>query len=216
MASSLSLGETLLARREELKLSMEQVAREMKIAPRYVEALEEGEYDALPAKVYAFGFLQQMLKVLMFEENARDALFAAFEEEWEEHGAFGRMVRKEGVLMQRLRRVTAMEVLFGSVALAAGLFLAMLFVRLETFVGTPRLIIETPVDGMSIGEPRIALKGTTDREVYLTVNGFELTLDESGSFEGLLELLPGLNELEFIAKNRFGKTTKLTRYVVVE
>jgi cytoskeleton protein RodZ len=57
-------GALLAAAREELNLSVSDVARHLKLSPAQVEALEEGAYDRLPGRVFVRGFLRNYAKLL--------------------------------------------------------------------------------------------------------------------------------------------------------
>src|SRR3954447_175702 len=57
-------GAILAAAREELNLSVSDVARHLKLSPAQVEALEEGAYDRLPGRVFVRGFLRNYAKLL--------------------------------------------------------------------------------------------------------------------------------------------------------
>lgn len=59
-----SAGALLAAGREELNLSVSDVARHLKLSPAQVEALEEGAYDRLPGRVFVRGFLRNYAKLL--------------------------------------------------------------------------------------------------------------------------------------------------------
>lgn len=59
-----SAGAMLTAGREELNLSVSDVARHLKLSPAQVEALEEGAYDRLPGRVFVRGFLRNYAKLL--------------------------------------------------------------------------------------------------------------------------------------------------------
>jgi cytoskeleton protein RodZ len=59
-----SPGAMLAAAREELNLSVSEVARHLKLSPAQVEALEEGAYDRLPGRVFVRGFLRNYAKLL--------------------------------------------------------------------------------------------------------------------------------------------------------
>jgi cytoskeleton protein RodZ len=64
-----SLGETL--RRERLKrnLDLDQVSRELKISPRFLEAIEEEQFDRLPGGVFAKSFVRQYARLLDLDEE---------------------------------------------------------------------------------------------------------------------------------------------------
>jgi len=57
-------GAMLAAAREELNLSVPEVARHLKLSPAQVEALEEGAYERLPGRVFVRGFLRNYAKLL--------------------------------------------------------------------------------------------------------------------------------------------------------
>ena len=59
-----SAGAVLAAAREELNLSIAEVARHLKLSPAQVEALEAGAFDRLPGRVFVRGFLRNYAKLL--------------------------------------------------------------------------------------------------------------------------------------------------------
>lgn len=58
------VGRLLRQAREDLGLSLAEVEARTKIRSRYLLALEEGQYDVLPGKVYALGFLRNYAEFL--------------------------------------------------------------------------------------------------------------------------------------------------------
>ncbi|HKL27410.1 MAG TPA: helix-turn-helix domain-containing protein, partial [Desulfuromonadales bacterium] len=54
----LNIGNKLRHRRQELNLSLDEVARQTKIRKTYILAIEEERFEELPGKVYIVGFLQ--------------------------------------------------------------------------------------------------------------------------------------------------------------
>lgn len=59
-----SAGASLAAAREEMNLSISDVARHLKLTTAQVEALEEGAYERLPGRVFVRGFLRNYAKLL--------------------------------------------------------------------------------------------------------------------------------------------------------
>jgi cytoskeleton protein RodZ len=64
-----SLGETLRRERERRHLSLDQVSRELKIAPRFLEAIESEQFDLLPGGVFAKSFVRQYARMLELDEE---------------------------------------------------------------------------------------------------------------------------------------------------
>ena len=51
-------GAALRQEREKRHISLEEVANQLKISPRQLKALEEGDVDSLPHQAYAKGFIR--------------------------------------------------------------------------------------------------------------------------------------------------------------
>lgn len=64
------VGEILRSEREKQGLSIADVARETSIRDVYLEAIEKGDYDALPGDVYAKGFIRNYSKFLQIDGDA--------------------------------------------------------------------------------------------------------------------------------------------------
>ncbi len=56
--NTVMMGSTLRAEREKRGLTIKDVERETSIRAKYLEALEQGRYDALPGEVYVKGFIR--------------------------------------------------------------------------------------------------------------------------------------------------------------
>ncbi len=69
------LGEILRSRREEKKLTYDEVSRATLISSRYIAALEEENWDKLPGRAYALGYLKIYSRFLELDENEVASLF---------------------------------------------------------------------------------------------------------------------------------------------
>ncbi|TSC76811.1 MAG: hypothetical protein G01um101433_658 [Parcubacteria group bacterium Gr01-1014_33] len=210
-----TLGSRLRARREELGLSIQDIAREIKISSQYISALEEGNFGFIGARVYARGFLKKMLHLLVVENG--EEWFSQFEVEWDiwikkrDRTSPIPGSKKTPRMYLTSRRFFLM---LGGAVLAA--FLIFAGMQIKNFVGRPALVINEPRDRSELDRPIVVVKGKTEKESRLTVNGREITIDGSGNFQEEIELANGVNSLEFLAQNRFGKETKEVRHVVVK
>jgi len=61
------IGETLRSNRERKGLSIDQVAQDTRISPRFLEALEDEQFNELPAPVYVRGFLRSYANYLRID-----------------------------------------------------------------------------------------------------------------------------------------------------
>lgn len=63
------IGESLRSTREAKGISLEQAEEDTKIRKRYLQALEEGDYDVIPGRVYAKGFLRNYANYLGLDQE---------------------------------------------------------------------------------------------------------------------------------------------------
>lgn len=209
-----SVSEQLHAWRRSTGLTVEQIAAELNIRPQIIRALEIGDISVFSARVYAVGYLNHMVN--HFAVPGGSKLVDALRREWD-------IKREEAGAHQTLHTIDIWQKwyitprrLFGIVGACALLFfLWLLGTQLIGFMGAPRLSIEQPMTNQLIDVPVIRVRGSTDKESQLTVNGREITMNKLGGFDQEIELVPGLNKLDFLVQNRFGKTSQETRYIVV-
>ncbi|CEP68708.1 Domain of unknown function DUF4115 [Moorella glycerini] len=64
------VGEMLRAARQEKGISLREVEEATKIRLRYLEALEKGNYDQIPGRVYALGFVRNYARFLGLDVQA--------------------------------------------------------------------------------------------------------------------------------------------------
>ena len=64
-----SVGETLRRERLRRNLELEQIAHELRISRRFLEAIEEERFDRLPGPVFAKSFVRQYARVLGLDEQ---------------------------------------------------------------------------------------------------------------------------------------------------
>lgn len=69
-AAPSSPGTTVRGAREAAGLSVDDVAQQLKLAPRQVQALEADEYDKLPGRTFVRGFLRNYARLLGLDANA--------------------------------------------------------------------------------------------------------------------------------------------------
>lgn len=78
-----AIGSRLKAIREEKGYSLADVQRATKIRAEFIDALEKGELDALPGRVYGIGFARTYGKFLGLDENEIVAVYKTYYNEIE-------------------------------------------------------------------------------------------------------------------------------------
>ncbi|MEM3042130.1 MAG: hypothetical protein QXD84_01110 [Thermoplasmata archaeon] len=79
-----------------------------------------------------------------------------------------------------------------------------------------RLVVSEPEDGLLTSRITILVRGTTDTDVSLRLNGGMLTIQPDGSFSATFTLAEGLNELVFRAVDEAGNSIELVRRVTLD
>lgn len=77
-------GELLKKKREELGYSRERVAEALHMTPRYVKALETGEYCILPGKTFVKGYIKSYATLLKDDVDKVMASYQQYSEALEE------------------------------------------------------------------------------------------------------------------------------------
>lgn len=81
-----TLGETLRKAREKREILIDDVARETRIAPRYLEALEKGELAELPGSTFGKGYLRTYARFLGLDPEPLVEIYLEVEAEQTREG----------------------------------------------------------------------------------------------------------------------------------
>lgn len=93
-------------------------------------------------------------------------------------------------------------------------FVAYLGVEIFAFARPPKLLLFYPKTEFSLNEDSLlTIKGETSRDARVSLNGQELMVSPDGFFEASVYLPQGDHDLNFRVLSRYGRETKLTRYV---
>ena len=210
-----TFGDRLKKRREELGLSVEEVAQEIAAPQKYVQAFEKNQYGEFSAKIYAIGFVKKLL-IALAVPNVYPWI-QEFSTEWDvAHFHLAKSPISLPHVQKRFFVITPQRAAFISAGIGFVVLGIFILNRFTTFIRPPKLIIDQPRDERIITIPYALVKGTVEKESHLTVNGREIRIDELGNFNEEIGLGAGLNTLEFIAENRFGKQTAAVRHIVVQ
>ena len=79
----------------------------------------------------------------------------------------------------------------------------------------PSLSITSPVDNASFPGGIVTISGKASRIAKLTLDGAGLLHDQQGNFSAVLTFPHGSSILTFVATDRFGRSTRVTRSLFV-
>ncbi|MGK2849117.1 MAG: helix-turn-helix domain-containing protein [Minisyncoccota bacterium] len=204
--ASLTLGEKLKKMRSDVRMSLADVSKATRIQVKYLEYLESGQYDKLPADVYVRGFVRNYARHLNIDEQV---LMKLYEHERNiqinlGHGDVPKKTYMHPIHTASLVITTRSLAVSVIIVLIAGAFLY-LYQEFRSFAGVPRLVIVTPMNGAVIETDELTVEGKTDKGARVSINNQPVFVDSQGDFSGKLLLQQGANNVTVVSVNRFDK-----------
>lgn len=206
------VGNILKKAREKRGLDLSQVEKRLKIRKKYLEALEQENWDILPGEVFLRGFLQKYAKFLGLDAQKILELY-----------------KRERVIQEKIEEKTSSKIpqpINSPKIVITPRFLAIVFgilvflgifgyitYQFSNLVKPPFIEITNPSQDIETDQEVIYLEGRTQKGADLYVNNQMITVDENGFFKTLVYLQNGMNVLKIVARNEMGKETIVERRI---
>ncbi|MDO8560620.1 MAG: helix-turn-helix domain-containing protein [bacterium] len=211
----MTIGQILRSAREEMGFSEKEAADDLQIPLKFIISLERGEWSKLPARVYARGFLKKYADYL---ELKSEEIVKEFDKELADVASSEVLVgipeqESGGRWLLFLNQQKVVLIIFCAAIIFAG---AYFFYEFRFVIRPPELTITSPAKDEVTAGDSFPISGVIEKESTLTLNGRTVYTNAAGEFSDSALLSKGLNSLEFEVKNRFGKTNKVLRYILVK
>jgi cytoskeletal protein RodZ len=201
------VGETLQLARERKGVDLYRAERDTKIRLKYLSALEDGDYDELPAPVYVKGFLRNYAIYLGLEP---DEILERWRDEMEQMRTATRVavIPPPMPLVEpggRRLHITPSMVVAGLVLLVVFAFIGYIGVQLMRFVETTPVGLTNPPNVFSqIDADAITLAGTSGPGASIRITGpgdllYNVSADENGVWSREVPLARGRNDFTVVA-----------------
>ena len=207
-----SLGEKLKEAREKQHLSLDRISKKVGIKKRYILALEENTLNQLPGGLYAKKFIKKYSKFLNLDQKEVDKYIKEnfnTNNSHTEYFSHKKLSKKKFLVFPRIVRY----ILIVSVMIICLLYLAFYFNKL---ISPPKLEINNPKTNISTNKNPITIKGETEKETEVYINGSTVLIDKDGYFEKDITLKKGINKIIIEAKQRYSRTNVKTRQIKLE
>ena len=191
----ITAGEVLKNKRELLKKSLEKVSQDTKIQKRFLEYIENNQFDYFDSEVFLTGFIKIYAQYLDLDRNKILALYRRsnpnkpFPKD-EEKGKKVFDNTKKGKKLNSLNPKTLLTTLL---VLFLLLIVGYIGFQIYKFQSPPTLNITQPTDESEFTSEKIVIKGKTELETIVEVNGTAVEIDEEGNFEKEITLKEGSN-----------------------
>lgn len=203
-----SLGERLKEARQEHNLALLTVAKDLNIAYKYLDGLENNRFNDLPGQTYVKNFLKHYCDYLHLDFGDCWSLV-----DWEQtsqlNPASRRIDRKYLWSWPKFIRNLAVAVAVLSILFFLGLKVKDIFVA-------PDLEIISPTNGLITAARQVEIVGRSEPEVELVINNQNVFVNDKGEFATSVDLQKGLNLIKITAKKRYSRVRQVDLRILLK
>lgn len=190
------LGDRLREARASLGVSLSKASKDLGVAVKYLEAIENNRPKQLPGREYFNFFLKKYCSYLKLDFLVLQELV---DKQPENHST------DEAKNFNLFSWSKFHRSFFSFIAIVA--LLSFLFWNIEAIFRPPELEIFSPTDGIITFERQLEVKGRSTKEAEVSINNQPVLVDSDGSFDALIDLQKGLNLIKISAKKRYGRAS---------
>lgn len=202
-------GQILKEAREKRAIGFDEVARETKIRKPYLIAIEKDDYQALSPETTTKGFIRNYAQFLGLKPEKLVAVFKRdYRRSKEQRPVFPS--RKD---LNKQFKWSPRKTLILVITLFVLGFFVYLGYQYHGLWGKPGLEITAPIDNQTVTEEQIVIKGKTNPDNSVSINGNLTQLNDQGEFNYRLRLTSGENKIVIEATNRLGRKARQMRTV---
>ena len=194
----------LKAIRERSGLSIKKCAKKSGIALSHIHALENCEYDKLPAGSARKTIVKEYARTCGIDEIELDDVMHQIEHK---HETPKTIKKQRSFSIPNIART----LLATGAILSLALYLGM---EVHAMIGPPTLIITDPTENFETSRNAITIAGSTEPESTVTLNGLKTNLNKQGHFEETIHLKRGLNEIIIESTSKRGGHASASRSVL--
>jgi len=203
-----TLGEKLRRARKRKGVDLIEAELSTKVRAKYLEALENEDFDLLPNDIYTNGFLQNYANYLGLDSEKILQL-------WEHQKVIrncndSKNFCSNDVLKDKTLIITPklITVLIGSLSCLA--IFAYIIFQVASFASVPKLLVSAPSSNVIVESEQILVSGQTDVDANLKINNEKVMVDSNGNFSVYIALQNGINTIVVTATNKANKADSKT------
>lgn len=205
-----SVGALLKKRRQSLKLSLAQVELATKVRGKYLAWIEQSDFSQLPNDIYTRGFITKYADYLGLDAEAVTAKYAE-----ERGGEIDKtLVGSPKPVKGRRFIVTPRIMIAGAFLVILAFVVAYLSWQFSALAAAPRLKVDSPPGDLVVEASTLTVAGQVAGGADVFINDSLVLTDSNGVFSNKLALQDGVNTIMVTAKNKLGKSTRVTRNIL--
>lgn len=210
--SSRTFGERLRRARKRLGVDLIEAELATKVRAKYLEALENEDFGALPNDIYAKGFVVTYAKYLNLETDNIFALFLRQRSSISYNKPADFLVKKTKTAKSFILSPKIIVIFF--VAILSISVISYIIFGVYNFTSVPKLEIFSPSNNSATTDEIINISGKTDESSRLYINKQPVSIGDRGNFSLELSLQNGINTIVITSEGRNNRAS--SKVIVVE
>ncbi|PKN02486.1 hypothetical protein CVU76_00385 [Candidatus Dojkabacteria bacterium HGW-Dojkabacteria-1] len=209
----ITAGEVLKNKRESLGKDLNTVSVDTKIQKRFLEYIENNQYEKFDSEVFVSGFIKIYSKYLGLDV---EKLLAIYRRSNLKNGK--REEEKKNVIQRKNSFKIGITPQIFAIVLLVVFFLSVvgyIGYQIFKFQTPPQLTIVEPLDEHRTEENFVIVKGNTESTSSVTINGEPVETDSLGYFEKEIELKEGVNTISITSKKNSNNQLETTKTLKV-
>lgn len=209
----LTVGQILKQTRIRNHIALDDVEKHTRIRKKYLQAIEDNNFDRLPGRTYIIGFIENYCDYLNLDTHRVLAIFRREYPQYNQPPILPKGLREPPVvsfaITPRIAAVTASIVLLL-------VFFTYLLNEYRFIAFAPALSIDQPRNGQIIQGKMITVRGKSDTDTEVRINNQLINTQPDGSFSVAINLNIGINTITVQSRNKFGKEAIIQRTIEIK
>jgi cytoskeletal protein RodZ len=193
----ITVGEVLKKQRENLNKTLEVSSLDTKIQLRFLQSIEENNFNTFDSDVYAQGFIKIYAKYLGLNEDRILAIYRRTMPIQQEKKTLKTKKTQQG--KRRLTITARTLAILISILFLVGI-LGYIGYQIYQFQSPPQILLNSPENESSTENEIVSVNGETDKNTSIFINDSPVEISENYSFQKDITLNPGVNLITILAK----------------
>ncbi len=203
------IGQILKEARLAKSYSLKYIEEKTKIKSSFVEAIENQDWEVLPAFPTVLGFVKNISTFLDLDEKV---VVATLKRDYPPQKL---SINPKPDVSSKFTWSPKLTFLIGITAVLFLVFGYLIFQYIQ-FISPPKLDLQSPKDNQTINGGSVLVFGTTNGDTKITVNNQPVIVADDGKFSVTINVVPETNEVVVKAISRSGKETTVRRTIKVQ
>jgi cytoskeletal protein RodZ len=204
----ITAGEVIKKKRESLGKSIHLVSADTKIQRRFLEYIENNEFDKFDSEVFASGFIKIYAKYLGLDIYKILALYRRDNLKHTKSANKATTKKKKIPVSPKLIAIITISLFLISV-------IGYIVFQILKFQTPPELVIIQPQNEYVSEEEKILLKGSTKPKTMIEIDNQQIQIDDEGFFETEILLREGVNTINIKARKEENQSLQTTSSIKV-